>query len=151
MLDDRTQAHVKRELQQIERLLSEYNELIEASRTTEPTLIEYTALGSVLQSFYNGVENILQTVAKRVDNSVPEGNSWHKELLLQMGRKNDFRNSVISQPTLELLLPYLGFRHVARHVYTFVLDWDKMQDLVWDLKDVWLVVKADVKLFLEAS
>ncbi len=62
MLDDRTRVLVRRELQQIEKLLSEYDDLIESSRSIAPTLIEYTALGAVLQSFYNGVENIFQTI-----------------------------------------------------------------------------------------
>ena len=53
MLDDQTRVLVRRELQQIEKLLSEYDDLIASSRSTAPTLIEYTALGAVLQSFYN--------------------------------------------------------------------------------------------------
>ena len=82
MLDDRTRVLVRRELQQIEKLLSEYDDLIESSRSIAPTLIEYTALGAVLQSFYNGVENIFQTIGKRVDGQIPAGESWHKDLLL---------------------------------------------------------------------
>ncbi len=54
-------------------LLSEYDDLIASSRSIAPTLIEYTALGAVLQSFYNGVENIFQTIGKRVDGQIPAG------------------------------------------------------------------------------
>ena len=151
MLDDRTRAQVRRELQQIEKLLSEYDDLIVSSLSIAPTLIEYTALGAVLQSFYNGVENIFQTIGKRVDGQIPAGESWHKDLLLQMGRKVESRNPVISQATVERLQPYLGFRHVSRHTYTFVLVWDKMQNLVWELRDVWNAVRADVELFLVLS
>ena len=151
MLDDRTRVLVWRELQQIEKLLSEYDNLIESSRSIAPTLIEYTALGAVLQSFYNGVENIFQTIGKRVDGQIPAGESWHKDLLLQMGRKAESRKPVISRTTVERLQPYLGFRHVSRHTYTFVLVWDKMQNLVWDLRDVWNAVQADVELFLVLS
>ncbi|MDP6038427.1 MAG: hypothetical protein QGG64_07745 [Candidatus Latescibacteria bacterium] len=151
MLDDRTLAHIRRELQQLERLLAEYHELIEKSRTTEPTLVEYTALGAVLHSFYNGIENIFQTIGKRVDGGIPTGESWHKDLLLQMGRKTESRTPVISQTTVERIQPYLGFRHVARHAYTFVLEWGKMQKLVWELRSVWLAVQADVESFMEVS
>ena len=151
MLDDRVQAQVRRELQQLERLLSEYHELIEASRIKEPNLVEYTALGAVLQSFYNGVENIFQTIAKRIDGQVPVGEAWHKDLLLQMGHKTESLTLVISQATVERLQPYLGFRHVSRHAYTFVLEWSKMQKLVWELRDVLGIVQADVESFLEAT
>ena len=58
MLDDRTRVLVRRELQQIEKLLSEYDDLIVSSLSIAPTLIEYTALGAVLQSFYNKVPTI---------------------------------------------------------------------------------------------
>ena len=136
-------------MQQLARLLSEYHEFIEASRAIEPTLLERTALGAVLQSFYSGVENILQTIAKRIDQEVPTGESWHQDLLQQMGRRVESRNAVISQTTVERLRPYLGFRHVARHTYTFVLEWPKMQNLVWELMDVWTSVQADVEAFLE--
>ena len=149
MLDDRTSAHIKREMQQIEKLLTEFHELIEKSRTSEPILVEYTALGAVLQSFYNGVENIFQTIAKRIDEETSVGESWHKDLLLQMGREHDNRTPVISQATIEKLLPYLGFRHIARHSYTFFLEWDKMQQLVWELSDVWGAVNAEIEAFVE--
>lgn len=148
MLDNHTLAHIKREMLQIEKLQIEYHELIEKSRTTEPNLVEYTALGAVLQSFYNGVENIFQTIAKRVDKDVPTGESWHKTLLLQMGREHDNRTLVISQSTIEMLLPYLGFRHIARHSYTFVLEWSKMQNLVWNLKNIWEAVKTEIEAFI---
>lgn len=151
MLDERTKAHVRREIQQLERLLSEYHELIEATRTTEPTRVERAALGAVLQSFYNGVENIFQTIAKRVDPEVSTGESWHKDLLQQMGRKTESRSPVISQTTIERLQPYLGFRHVSRHAYTFVLEWPKMQNLVSGLTDVWIAVQTDVQSFLETA
>ena len=85
-------------------------------------MIERTALGAVLQSFYSGVENIFQTTAKRIDQKMPVGESWHNELLQQMAQSVASRKPVISQATLERLRPYLGFRHVARHAYTFILQ-----------------------------
>lgn len=151
MLDDRTSVHVKRELQQLEQLLSEYHAFIEASRTAEPSLLERTALGAVLQSFYNGVENIFQTIAKRVDLEIPSGESWHRDLLYQMASFIESRKPVISQTTVERLRPYLGFRHVVRHTYTFVLEWPKMQKLIWELADVWTAVKSDVESFLDTA
>ena len=98
MLDKRARAHVERELQQIERLLEEYRPLLEAAQTAEPELVERTALGAVLQSFYTGVENVFQTIAKRVDQDMPTGEDWHKELLYQMARSTEVRPFLLLQP-----------------------------------------------------
>ena len=81
MLDRRSRSHIERELDQIERLMREYSELLAVSSEKEPELIARTALGAVFQSFYNGVENIFQTVAKWVDQDVPAGVDWHRQLL----------------------------------------------------------------------
>ena len=79
MLDRRTRSHIERELEQIVRLMSDYSELLAVPDAQEPGLIDRTALGAVLQSFYNGVENIFQTVAKRVDQDMPAGADWHRQ------------------------------------------------------------------------
>ncbi len=81
MLDDRAQAHIERELQQIESLFLEYRTLLSETSINEPNLVELTALAGVLHSFYNGVENVFQTIAKRVDGQMPTGSDWHWELL----------------------------------------------------------------------
>ena len=68
------------------RLMADYSELLAVPDAQEPGLIDRTALGAVLQSFYNGVENIFQTVAKRVDQDMPAGADWHRQLWAQMAR-----------------------------------------------------------------
>lgn len=67
MLDSRTRSHIERELTQLNRLLEDYAELLALAAGEEPGLIPRTALSTVLQSFYQGIESVLQTVAKRVD------------------------------------------------------------------------------------
>ena len=37
-----------------------------------------------LQSFYTGLEKIFTTIASQIDENVPSGSEWHKELLKQM-------------------------------------------------------------------
>ena len=149
MLDKRTRAHIERELELIERLMQDYRELLAVPGEEEPALIERTALGSVLQSFYNGVENIFQTVAKRVDQDMPTGADWHRQLWAQMARTTAVRPALIARETADQLEPYLGFRHVARHAYSFALDWIRMRELVQDLAQVWTQFHSDVQTFLD--
>ena len=55
------------EIQQIDELFTSFSELLEKSKVEEPTLIELTAIGSILHSFYNGIENIFKTIGKNID------------------------------------------------------------------------------------
>lgn len=148
MLDNRTRLHIAHEIAQIERLMRDYQELLAESSIRVPDLIARTALGAVLQSFYTGLENIFQTVAKRIDGGVPISADWHRQLLAQMARSTDRRAPVITPTTVEALEAYLGFRHVSRHGYSYTLEWVKMRALIQDLPVVWQQFHKDVLAFL---
>jgi hypothetical protein len=62
MLDRSTRAHIERELGQLDRLLTDYRDLLH-SASDEPGLVDRTALSSVVQSFYQGVESVFQLIA----------------------------------------------------------------------------------------
>ncbi|WP_068963387.1 hypothetical protein [Desulfosporosinus sp. BG] len=68
------------EIKQIDELFTSFSELLEKSKVEEPTLIELTAIGSILHSFYNGIENIFKTIGKNIDGKIPSGNHWHKQI-----------------------------------------------------------------------
>ena len=100
-----------------------------------------TILGSVLHSFYNGLENIFEIIAKNIDNNVPTGNKSHKELLQQMASINNARKNVINEDLYIKLREYATFRHFYRHAYSFQLDWEKLSPLIENLFDVWEEIK----------
>jgi len=129
--------------------MRDYSELLAMADDKEPELIARTALGAVLQSFYNGVESIFQIVAKRIDEDVPVGADWHRRLLAQMARVTSARPPLITSVTADHLEAYLGFRHLARHTYSFTLDWTRMAGLVRDLASVWAEFRADIQAFLD--
>ncbi len=54
-----------------------------------------TVLGSVLHSFYNGLENIFIIIAKNIDKNVPIGNKSHQELLQQMATSSNAREKYL--------------------------------------------------------
>ena len=131
------------------RLLDDYNQLMPVG-SQEPGLVERTALGAVLQSFYHGVESVFQTVAKRVDGDMPRTADWHRQLLHQMARPTHVRAAVIGPDLQERLEPYLGFRHLARHTYPFLLDWRRMCHLVEDLGNVLDLFGARIEDFVNS-
>lgn len=107
-----------------------------------------------LHSFYSGTERIFQEIAREVDESMPEGSDWHRRLLRQMSAEViTVRPPVISVKTRDRLSEFCAFRHVVRNIYTFELQFERVQDLAAKLPDCFALVSQDLQdfcLFLEA-
>lgn len=147
-MPDNISSRISFEVYQIDHLLESYADLIEGAKKVTPDLIQMTALASVIHSLYNGIENIFLTIAKELDETVPTGVQWHRDLLLQMTMQTHKRDRVISDDAAERLADYLAFRHFYRHAYSFYLEWDELGKLVMPMKEVWEETKKEIKLFL---
>jgi len=134
---------------QIDQLLETYANLLEHTLESPPDLVEVTALGSVLHSFYNGLESIFLSIAKEVDARVPTGAHWHRDLLSQMAESTHGRGPVLTPEMVSRLADYLGFRHFYRHSYSFCLEWDELAKLVMSLEDVWEQAREELQVFLQ--
>lgn len=120
------------EMSELDRLLGEASPLIQKVQVTTPDLIETIALGGIVQSFYNGIENVLRRVCAAVYDDMPAGRSWHAELLDLLTRgKGD--KGVISPELRQHLREYQAFRHFFRHAYAYRIDWEKLAPLVRDM------------------
>ena len=135
----------------LENLVESFRPLINKVAEADPNLVETAALGSVLQSFYNGVESIFQRIAKDVEGSAPIGDAWHSQLLQGAARAGPRRPAVISEGLRRHLRDYLEFRHVFRATYTILLRWDRMAHLVTGLDDTLHQLQAEVHAFLAAQ
>ena len=143
-------SQIEFEIGQIDQLLESYVELFERAKADIPNMVDITALGSVLHSFYNGLENIFLTIAKRIDKQIPETTQWHRDLLNQMTETESKRRQVLSTDIAHRLADYLGFRHFYRHSYSFFLEWDELEKLVNPLEEVWVQVKNELQVFLDS-
>lgn len=141
-------SRVKFEIGQVDQLLESYAELLGRVQRSTPDLVEMTAVASVLHSFYNGLENIFLVIAKGLDEDVPTGKQWHRDLLTEMAKATPKRKAILTNELTYRLADYLGFRHFYRHSYSFFLDWDEMEKLVMPLTEVWEQTKAEIDLFL---
>lgn len=128
-----------------------FADLLTSVQKNTPDLVQVTALASVLHSFYNGLENIFLSIAKGVDDAVPTGAQWHRDLLTQMTRAASNRDPILTDELARQLAGYLGFRHFYRHSYSFFLEWSEVEKLVTPLAMVWNQVKVELELFLEES
>lgn len=139
---------IRAEMAQIEQLLTTYRALLDRVHEHQPDAIELAALATVLHSFYNGVEGIFLTIAKRIDDHVPDTARWHRSLLAQMSNSRDKRPAVISQSLEIRLTQHLAFRHYFRHSYAFTLEWSRLEPLVNDLSSTHREFQQELTLFL---
>ena len=78
---DELRKEIATERRYLHRELHGYKPLLEKCRMQAPDMIESTALGALLHSFYNGLENIFKRIAMACDGALPEGGLWHRRLL----------------------------------------------------------------------
>jgi len=150
MLPEELVEEIASEMESIEELFSKYAPLLEKVKGKDPDFFELGALAMLLHSFYNGLENIFTRIAKRIDDKLPAGKDWHKELLEQMAATTDKRDcAVIKAETASMLKMFLGFRHFTRHAYAFDFNWAMMRNLVFSAADAKEKVFEDLKVFLK--
>jgi hypothetical protein len=103
-----------------------------------------------LHSFYAGIERIFEVIAREIDNSMPTGPEWHRNLLVQMSAEiSGTRPAVIGRSTRNCLDEYRGFRHLVRNIYTFNLRPSRVEELVTDLRPCYATVTVDIKAFCQ--
>jgi hypothetical protein len=82
-----------------------------------------SALALGIHNIYNGIEDVMLSLANDVDGYVPTGESAHQDLLDQMSAEIDGKRPALLDTELYgLLVELKGFRHVVRHRYGFDLD-----------------------------
>lgn len=148
-LPDKILSEIRFEIGQIDNLFIVYQGLFDRALQLErPDYVEVTALASVVHSFYTGLEKIFVSIAKRLDNGLPTGPHWHRDLLLQLGQSTPYRIQVLTTETVARLNNYLSFRHIYRHSYSFFLDWEELESLVRPMRPFWETVKAELHSFM---
>jgi len=147
-LHDELKEQVKFQISEVDKLFEEYNLFFQNVNYDAPSLVDVTVIGSIIHSFYNGIENIFERISKEIDNFEPTGNKTHQELLKNVYTANEKRVSVIEEETYMILLEYLRFRHVYRHSYSFQLNWEKLKPLSDNLFMTWNKVKQQIFEFL---
>ena len=148
-MDELARIKIEHEISRIERLFSDVKPLLDLCKIKEPDIIEMTAAAQVLHSFYNGVESIIALFFKNINEKLPDGNKWHKDLFEMAFGTNSKNIKIIRDDIKKKLEKYLLFRHFIRHSYSSELEWDEMGPLMKDLEDIWKIIKTDFESFIE--
>ena len=106
------------------------------------TTLELAGIAAMIHSFYNGIEDILKLILRTREVELPSGEYWHKRLL-----EKSIEFNIISERNKNQLSPYLAFRHFFIHAYAFDLYSEKMEPLLFSLKNVYKDFKDSINRF----
>ena len=144
-------ARVRQELASLERVVDRAERAIAAARARpeeQDLYLDSAALN--LHDFYAGLERIFRQIAVTVDQSIPSGPEWHRELLRQMNvALPQMRPQVISEETIKTIDEYLRFRHVVQNVYSFEFEPERIEHLVRCLRPSFEQVRVELLAFAE--
>ena len=144
-------ARIRRELTSIERIVERAERALVAARhrpEDQDLYLDSAALN--LHDFYSGLERIFRHIAATLDQSVPSGLEWHRELLRQMNiALPEIRPQVVSEETVRIIDEYLRFRHVVQNVYAFEFDPARIEHLVQRLRPSFEQVKTELLAFAD--
>jgi len=106
--------------------------------------LELAGVAALLHNFYNGLENVLKQTLKAKNIIIPEGSSWHRDLLLTVGQNNILSGNLITE-----LTHFLAFRHFFSHAYALDLFPDRLIPLVEKALNIFQQFKSEInKQFL---
>lgn len=102
--------------------------------------LELAGVAALLHNFYNGIENVLKQVFQAKALPVPQGESWHRDLLITAVEKGILSNRLLGD-----LKRYLAFRHFFGHGYALDLSPKRMEPLVGDAVSVFTKFKSEIE------
>ena len=147
-MDEVLKEKISLEIAMIDSLVDKSSLLQEKCRIYEPDFVEINAIGSILHSYYNGLENIFKLIHKHFDGTPLTSSMWHSELFHSMFVATEKRTALLTDELLAPLKGYLGFRHIFRHSYGEELDWERLSKLFFGMNENWLSVKACLSRFI---
>ena len=129
------QRNIEAELEQVARAITK----LPSGPLSELSELELSGVGGILQSVYNGIENILKQLFLAHDKAIPNDPQWHQQIIRQA-----VQYGFISDETADGLIPYLTFRHLYRNAYVLDLRPDRMQVLLDDINKMFIKFEDDI-------
>lgn len=116
----------------------------------EPTIREKTAAAAFLAQFYGGVENILKRISYFNSIPMPSGDNWHVDLFKRFcPPAYESLPLLFDESLASEMAPFRKFRHVVYHGYGFQLEWERMQEGIEKVDDVYSRFKSKLLAYLQ--
>jgi uncharacterized protein YutE (UPF0331/DUF86 family) len=128
---------VEAEYEQIERALAA---IPEGRSHSELSMLELARVAALLHNFYNGIENVLKGAVQNLGLDLPEGESWHRDLVNLAASEG-----LIAEATAENLRAYLAFRHFFIHAYALDLLPERLEPLTNKASLVFKAFRRDIQ------
>ncbi len=142
-------SRIENELDELDKVVEKINSGWERIENTYDELI-LDSIALNLHDYYAGLERIFELIATEIDDNIPQGESWHQDLLNQMKISiKKVRPQVISKEIANKLDEYRGFRHIVRNVYTFNLSKERIKPLVKNLSSLKEEIRKDIEEFID--
>jgi hypothetical protein len=126
-------SRIDKELDRIERNRKAYRA---NSRANELSDLVTSGTAFAIHNVYNGIEQILEDIARDLDGGLPNSSNWHSDLLDQLSSETPLRPSVIPEEILEPVRDLMRFRHFFRHSYGVEFREPEIDEKYASLKDV---------------
>lgn len=123
----------------IENLNRVFEELPKHEILSQLSTLELAGVATLLHNFYNGSENIIKRILIERGISIPQGISWHKEIL-----NLAVDEGIISHQIKEKLGEFLAFRHFFSHAYAIDLYAERMEPLVKSAPALYEIFKIEI-------
>ena len=108
--------------------LADINAIKDQMDSTKKWRNEARSLALTVHNLYNGVEQILEDIAKVADDFDPSSASSHSDLIGLMATKTRHRPAILTPELRAILDDLRKFRHVMRHGYGKPIMADKVVD-----------------------
>jgi len=144
---ERLKTDVLDEIEAIQEVLKDLSSLKNNLDLDKIDNTQKAAIGTFLMNFYVGVENIVKRISKEYYQTMPKGNSWHKELLNLSYAPPQGKDPIFSQNIVNRLNPYRGFRHLFVSGYGFKLRLELMTSLINNIEFLWTDIKKAIEEF----
>ena len=131
------------EFQSIQIVIDKLKKIRDLNNLSE---FEIAGVAAYIHNFYNGMENILKQILKDRNIAIPDGSSWHRDLVY-ISSSNFF----LSKTTEVNLIKYLSFRHYFVHNYAIDLDAIELELLVQNIGHVFDLFKNEILAYIEKS
>jgi len=148
-LDNAIKMKIENEISRIDKNIEKHDYLFclyESGK--EPELRDVESGGTFMQSFYNGIENIVLMIFKEIGEDITNSGQWHTDLLNNAFESTEKRKAIFNNEYKDQLNDYKSFRHIFRHRYGYEIEWNDIKSLIGSVKELWTKIKNDINNFM---